>query len=841
MEPISRPNMSRNTNTTVATAANVTTSAGVELLLSPTRSSVSAITSNTKTTDLCHNNNLRVLQHCSNSSNVIQHHQYPPILVAPPPLVPSPLIHSTQTSSLLPTSQLMLSTTTTTTPGSLPQFQQHGGSHQMVTASTVPVSAAIMPSSNITTAGMALSPFGILPHERVVPNHIHHRHQHKKLSSSPSSKTVMDASTTNSAQILNTPAINPQRFYVEPTHLSNKMKQYDSIQQQQNRAKIVNGLSDKNLPIVSSTYSPQSYEQRYIPRTTSHQVGYLSVITRTAATTSNGTVMNDIVTNSNYYQTQPIPLQTKTTDNHDRHYYHFDSAVSANQTPQQQIDNILLMGTPVQRGDPMHIVKNLQSMQSDIDCYGINNKSVGPTPLLNNSSKSIIEHHHLQQLPKSAVIDSSSSYNSQYFNRRQPPPAHLHQHNQPHLQQHIITGNPKILPTPTSLTVVSANGNTYLDVQQHQRHNRWNLEQHKPPTVSTSSCFPTSLFNQPSLQHQHQTYHNTVSTFNVQSSASSIHPNQQVSQPTHQNNFIVTSANPTYYSPTTTMVSSTVTSVTIASPPPSLPLYNRSQHNNNRPQQNPNNYHDLTNVHRGNYVIHDNNNSPSVPHVIVPNIEQELSHLCDDSISTADVKLKPLNVNTRKPSFIDSYIKFIQRGTNNTVTKEEDECFNEKKMTRPLSSSTPKPISKPYIPLAPLLKPKVVSTSEQTSRNIHCEDKKASNVSTTITTTTTTDDDPRYFPLPKTSSSIAGISDDSHGENSWLSADDEQDQWWISSSKGPCSTSSTATSMIKNKVNVENKKKKSVGTLKKKRTNSVTAIKKQSMHKQVLIFKFSNN
>jgi len=864
MESIGRSTiMGSNTNTTVSTIANATSSAVVGLLLSQARPSVATITSNTKTTGLCHNGIHRMpLQHCANGSNVIQHHQYPSILVAPPPptLVPSSLIHPTQTGAMLPASpQLMLSTTTVTTSGVIPQFQQHNGPHQLVTAAAAPVSVApiVMPTSNVTSVGMALSPFGILPHERVVPHNTHQRHQHRKLPCPQSSKPIMD---TSGAQILTAPVINSQRFYIEPTHLSNKIKQYDSIQPQaqpqpqqpqpQHRIKIVNSISDKSLPVVSSAYVPQPYEQRYQPRTASQQVGYLSVITRTAVPTTNG-VMNDITANNNYYQAQPLPLQSKTSDNHDRQYYHFDSTVSASQTPQQQLDNILLMGTPVQRGDPMHIVKNLQSMQTDIDCYGVkkmidqqprllatdNGKTISPTNLLGNGNKCLIEHQHqhLQQLPKSAVIDPSSSYSDQYFNRRQPPPAHLHQHhNQPHLQQHIVTGNTKMLPTPTSLTVVSANGNTYLDVQQHQRNHRWNLDHQKPPIVSTSSCFTgnisSGVFHQPpSLhQHHHQQYNNTVQTFNVQPPPTSVHhQHQHISQPAHHNNFTVSSVNPTYYSPTTTMVSSTVTPLTTTSP--SLSLYNRTQSNNQR--QHNNIFQDFTNnLQGGNYVLNDDNRTSSLPHVVVPNIEEELSHLCDDSTTTTTTnttttttRVKPLNIITQKPSFIDSYIKFIHGGTSMTE-KPEDECNDKsKKLSTPLTSSSPKPISKPYVPLP---KPKILPTIEQTSRNGSSEDiKKINNV------TTTTDDDPRYFPLPKTSSSIAGISDDrsdgSNGENSWLS-DDEHDQWWISSSKA--SSSATATSVIKNKVDVFNKKKNN-GTVKKRRTNSVVPIKKQSMQK----------
>lgn len=850
--------MGSNTNPIVSSIANATSSTVVGLLLSQARPSVATITSNTKTIGLCHDGNHRMpLQHCPNTSNIIHHHQYPPILVAPSPptLIPPSLIHSTQTGSMLPAPpQLMLSSTTVTTSGVIPQFQQHNGPHQLVTAATAPVSVApiVMPTSNVTTVGMALSPFGILPHERVVPHHTHHRHQHRKLPGLQSSKTIMDTNNTSAAQILTSPVINSQRFYIEPNHLNNKVKQYDIQPQPQQRLKIADSISDKSLPVVSSAYVPQPYEQRYQPRTASQQVGYLSVITRTAVPTTNG-VMNDIAPNNNYYQAQPIPLQSKTSDNHDRHYYHFDSTVSASQTPQQQLDNILLMGTPVQRGDPMHIVKNLQSMQTDNDCYGVkkmidqqprllatdNGKTIAPTNLLGNGSKCIIEHQHqhLQQLPKSSVIDPSS-YNGQYFNRRQPPPAHLHQHhNQPHLQQHIVAGNTKMLPTPTSLTVVSANGNTYLDVQQHQRHHRWNMDHQKPPIVSTSSCFTgnisSGVFHQPPLHQQHhQQYNDTVQTFNVQPPPSSVHhQHQHISQPAHHNNFAVSSVNPTYYSPTTTMVSPIVTSVTTTSP--SLSLYNRTESNNQR--QHTNIFQDFTNnLQGGNYVVNDDNRTSSLPNVIVPNIEEELSYLCDDSTTTTittntttTTRAKPLNNTTPKPSFIDSYIKFLNGGANSMTDKPEDECIDKsKKSLIPLALSSPKPISKPYVPL-PKPKPKILPTAEPTSsRNGSGEDiKKINNV------TTTTDDDPRYFPLPKTSALIAGISDDrsdgSNGENSWLSADDEHDQWWISSTKAPNIVATT--SVIKNKVDVISKTKKNNSTMKKKRTNSATPNKKQSM------------
>lgn len=844
MEPVGRSNsMGSNTNTAAATAPSVT-SAVVELLLSPVRPSAA---NNSKTTGLVHSGNHRVpLQHCSSGSNVV-HHQYSPILLRPPQpglMIPG----STQTNPLLPTSpQLMLSTTTTTTPGVISHFQPHGnGSHQLVTASTVPVSATlpVMPTSNITSAGMALSPFGILPHERVVPHHTHHhRLQLRKPMCSSSPKTLMDPSSSNNPQILTTPTIHSQRFYINPSsHLSNKIKQYDSIQQEHIRIKNLNSVPDKSQPVVSSAYSVQSYDQRYQPRTPPQQVGYLSVITRTAVTTTNPVVLNDVApSNSNYYPAQPILSQSKTSVNQDRQYYNFDSTVSASQTPQQQLDNILLLGTQVQRGDPMHIVKNLHSMQTDIDCYGVkkmieqqprlatdNCKTIGSTGLLSNGNKTIIDHqlHHLQQLPKSSVIDPSSTYNGQYFIKRQPPPAHLHQHqNQPHLPQHIVTGNAKMLHPPTSLSVLSASGNTPLDVQQYQRHLHWNLDQ-KTPAVSTSSCFSgnisSGVFHQPSLQHQQ--FNNVPSTFNVQSSTSSIHQHQQpLSQPAHQNNFIVSSLNSTYYNPVATIASTVVTSV--ATTNSSLSSNSRPQHSN----QPKHSYKlsDLTNNLHLNFVENDCSILPiatSHPRVIVPNIEKELSHLIDKPTTTHNVAVKPFKPTNPKPSFLDSYIKFLRGGGSCTTVLKKDVCYDlPKTLIQPLLSSTPKPIPKPYIPLQKT-KEIAVSVGEFPTPNGSSEDcKKISNV------TTTTDDDPRYFPLPKLSTSIAQESNDesdgSNDGNSWLSPDDDS-QWWMTSSKGSINP---ATSVIKNKMDKGNKKKKNSEKLKKRSTNSTKANKKQSM------------
>lgn len=826
MEPSRRSGMSGNSNAAVTGSVNASSSV-VGLLLSPTRATAAAaISSNAKATGLCHSDNHRVpSQLCSNSSNVIQHHQYPPILA--PHLIRSSLVHPT--SSLLPTSpQLMLSTTQTSTSEVIPRYQQHGdgGSRQLGTATTPPASASpvVMPGSNISTLGM-VSPFGILPHERVVPHQTHHRHQSRKLPTCPpSSKNLMDTSST---QLISSSVSNPQRFYDEPlSHTGSKIKQYDSVQQSHHRIKVANGIADKNQPVVSSGYTPQSYESRYQPRTVSQQVGYLSVITRTAGATVNGTVMDDVTSNNNYYQAQASPLQAKTPDNHDRQYYHFDSSISASQTPQQTVDNMLLM-TPVQRGDPMHIVKNLQSMQTDIDCYGVKkmieqqprlltideSKSVGPTALLNNNGKCSVEnkHQHVQQLPKSTVTDPSLSYNSQYFDRRQPPPAHLHQHhNQSHIQQHLASGNGKMLPTPTSLTVV-ANGSTYYD----QRHHRWNLDQQKPLTISTPSCFsgniPTGMFHQPSMPQQQ--YNNTVSTFNVQHPETSIHQHQQMSESVHHNNFIVPSGNSTYYNLTTTMVSPTVTSVTTTS---SSMTYNR--HNHNTDQQNLNNFQNFANnVQGGNFAANDDNRFLSLPHVIVPNIEQELGHLCDGSLPTARVIVKPSNVVTKKPSFIDSYIKFLSGDSNSSIVETEDECFEKpKKIQRPLISSPPKLISKPYIPLS---KPKVPLSISETPlpRNGSCEGAK--NI------VTTTDDDPRYFPLPKTSASTAIDSDESNSDSNWLSsAEDDHDQWWTNSSKTP---STSTASVIKSKSDVKKKKKNTA--VKKKQSNTVSTTKKRSM------------
>ncbi|VVC43818.1 Hypothetical protein CINCED_3A000178 [Cinara cedri] len=664
-----------------ATSTNVT-SAVVGLLLSPSRPSVTTVTSNTKTAGLCHVANSRVpLQHPGNG-NVISHEQYAPI------------------------------------------FQEHGG--QLIASPAVPAvstSPIIMPPSNIATVGMELSPFGILPHERVVPQHAHHRQ--------------------------------PRKFPVCPQFTKTPM------------------------------------DTDYEPRTTSQPVGYLSVITRT----TNSVTMDNMATNNNYYQTQPLPLplQTKTSDNHDRQYYHFENAVPANQTPQHQLDNILLMGAPVQRGDPMHIVKNLQSMQTDIDCYGVKKmieqqpriistdigKSIGPPTLLNNiSGKRIIEN---QQLPKSVMINSS--YNGQYF-RRQPPPAHIYPHHgQTNLQQNIMIGN------------------TYLDVH---RHPNWNLDHQKPHTTSTTSCFTGNsspgVFHQSILQ-QSQPYNNTVSTFNIQPPVSTIPQLQQMPVPTH-NNFIVSTVSPTYYVQTPSTVSP-MTLVTTSSPS----IFNR-QHHNTEPQ-NPE-FQDFTNnIQSTNYAVNENNRPPYTPHVVVPNIEEELSHLCDETMSTTNAIVKPLNVKPKQPSFIDSYIKFLNGDVGSVSKPEIENNEKSKKLMHPLSSSTPKPLPKPYIPIS---KPKiVVPANEQTSSRSNEEDNKKT------TNTTTLDEDPRYFPLPKTSSAILDEkSAGSNHENSW-SGDQEQDQWWMASSLE-----------IKKKINVNNnKKKKNNSTQKKKTLNSNTAVKKQ--------------
>lgn len=675
---------------TTATSTNVT-SAVVGLLLSPSRPSVTTITSNSKITGLCHVTNPRVpLQHSSNG-NVINHEQYAPI------------------------------------------FQEHSG--QLITSPTVPAvstSPIIMPTSNITSVGMELSPFGILPHERVVPQHTHHR-QHRKFPVCPQfSKTPMDTD--------------------------------------------------------------------FEPRTTSQSVGYLSVITRT----TNSVTMDNMATNNNYYQTQPLPLplQTKTSDNHDRQYYHFENTVSPNQTTQHQLDNILLMGAPVQRGDPMHIVKNLQSMQTDIDCYGVKKmieqqpriistdigKSVGSPTLLNNiSGKRIIEN---QQLPKSVMINPS--YNGQYFNRRQPPPAHLYPHHgQTNIQQNIMIGN------------------TYLDVH---RHPNWNLDHQKPHTVSTTSCFTANVssgvFHQSILQQSQPYNNNTVSTFNVQPSVSNIPQLQQMPVPTH-NNFIVSTVNPTYYAQTPSTVSP-MTSVTTSSPS----IFNR-QHHNNEPQNT--DFQDFTNniQSTNNYVVNDDNRPPYTPHVVVPNIEEELSHLCDETMSSTNAIIKPLNVKQKQPSFIDSYIKFLNGGAGSISKSEIENNEKSKKLLHPLSTSTPKPLPKPYIPIS---KPKIVTANEQTLSCSNGEDIKKT------TSVTTLDEDPRYFPLPKTSSSILDEkSEGSNHENSW-SGDQDQDQWWITSSLE-----------IKKKINVNNKKKKKNNTQKKKPLNSNAVVKKQSMCKNITI------
>lgn len=669
-----------------ATSTNVT-SAVVGLLLSPSRPPVTTITSNSKPPGLCHISNPRVpLQHSSNGT-VIGHEQYAPIFQ-----------------------------------------EQHSG--QLIASPTVPAvstSPIIMPPSNITTVGMELSPFGILPHERVVPQHAHHR-QHRKFPVCPQFTKTMDTD--------------------------------------------------------------------YEPRTTSQPVGYLSVITRT----TNSVTMDNMATNNNYYQAQPLPLplQTKTSDNHDRQYYHFENTVPANQTPQHQLDNILLMGAPVQRGDPMHIVKNLQSMQTDIDCYGVKKiieqqpriistdigKSIGPPALLNNiSGKRIIEN---QQLPKSVMINPS--YNGQYFNRRQPPPAHLYPHHgQANLQQNIMIGN------------------TYLDVH---RHPNWNLEHQKPHAVSTASCFTgnvsSGVFHQSILQ-QSQPYNNTASTFNVQPPVSSIPQLQQMPVPTH-NNFIVSTVNPTYYVQTPSTVSP-MTSVSTSSPS----IFNRQQqqqHHNSEPP-NPDFQEFTGNIQSASYVVNEENRSSYTPHVVVPNIEEELSHLCDETTSTNNATVKPLNVKSKQPSFIDSYIKFLNGGAGSVSKSEIENHEKSKKLLHPLLTSTPKPISKPYIPIS---KPKIVITvNEQTPSRSNGEDiKKTTNL-------TTLDEDPRYFPLPKTSSSIlVEKSDGSDHEKSW--SDQEQDQWWITSAFD-----------IKKKKNANKKNKKNTTQKKPKPLSSNAAVKKQSM------------
>jgi len=742
MEPVDRPRREVNAAATAAAAAAAEEAASTMspvILFSSTRPPMATIASNIKPSGLCHNGH-----------NVIHHnHQYP-ILVAP--------------HEVRPPAQMMLSSTTAaTTPGVTPQYQQQGvGPHQQITATvTVPVSAnplTAMSAPNVTTVGgMALSPFGILPHDI-------NRHQHKKLMYSQPSKTLVDTGGISNVQIPSTSVIN-SRFYVEPTH--------DGFQQKHNNNKIktINGVSDKNLPVVPNAYGPQSYEQRYQSRTVPQQVGYLSVITRTAVTSTNCLAMNDIA-NNNYYQNQDVQLQSKTSDNHNsKQYYHFNGTVPVSQT--HQLDNNMLQtGTPVQRCDPMHIVKNLQSMQTEID-YGVkkvteprlsvaeNSKNFAHTAnLLNNKCTIEYPHNNFQHLPKPLVMDSSSSYNSHYFNTRQPPPAHLHlHHNQPQLQQHV---------PPLAVTY---NGNTYLDVQQNTRHHPWSSDQQKPLAVSTSSCFSgnisTGIFNQPSLQQQHNQFNSTASTFNVQPPTSNVHQMSQPSQTAHHNNLIVPSVNPTYYNPITTSVATSITTT-------SSSLYSNKQH-------------------------HPNNSVPSnlintVPHVIVPNIEQELSYLCDDSISTTSVNtVKPFNT-VQQPSFIDSYIKFIH---GDTTAKTDDTCNGKsKKLLQPILSSTPR--HKPYIPLPT---PKIVSGEHISSQNSSCGDVKK-----------TTEYDSKHFPLPKMSS-IASIAPDNkriktNNDENWSTHDNDQ-LWTTSPGNKP-------SSVIKKKN-------------KKNSANSITTVKKPSI------------
>ncbi|XP_050438617.1 uncharacterized protein LOC126844453 [Adelges cooleyi] len=153
--------------------------------------------------------------------------------------------------------------------------------------------------------------------------------------------------------------------------------------------------------------------------------------------------------------------------------------------------------------------------------------------------------------------------------------------------------------------------------------------------------------------------------------------------------------------------------------------------------------------------------------VVVPDIESELGHLmtpvsCNSKNASeiATASSLPAIVKCSKPSFMDSYLKFINGG--DAAVRETNAPPPAKKLLLPPTQPTVKT-------------PQVCTPKASGSLNT-----TKSNATTKTSTTLTLDDDPRYFPLAKSTCRFS-------------SSDSDEDHYWSTKSSTSITTAATMT------------------------------------------------
>ncbi|XP_050531226.1 putative uncharacterized protein DDB_G0282133 [Daktulosphaira vitifoliae] len=230
------------------------------------------------------------------------------------------------------------------------------------------------------------------------------------------------------------------------------------------------------------------------------------------------------------------------------------------------------------------------------------------------------------------------------------------------------------------------------------------------------------------------------------------------------------------------------------------------QYNNNTTQvqntyNNPNSYYSgSVNLYNNNVQVQNQQNvvapmqqqltslEPS-SRVVVPDIELELSHLVsipvNNNLSNNVTSPSLPIVKCSKPSFMDSYLKFLN---GNEETRENNVPPPAKKLLLPLAQHSAKPLS--------------ASTKKTTSPNNHNLIKN--NTKCNTSNSLTLDDDPRYFPLAKSTCRFS-------------SSDSDDDCW--------SKKSTTTTSMNTTVNNVRNLKSTSKNiSSKNMKINKITPI-----------------
>lgn len=172
----------------------------------------------------------------------------------------------------------------------------------------------------------------------------------------------------------------------------------------------------------NKNYSENRYERNQTPTTNQSCWENERQTSRKFPNNSSNNYNNSTLTENNTHNEEPVPQSqnsNRTLSLSEKHQNYFDG------------NNVALQDLSSCRGDPMSIVKNLQSLQQSCQLQDKSTKSLTPTSVTTSSKPAVTRRKSIEKpTPHSSMNDVSNTVMADYLASRVPPPAHSSTSNQ---------------------------------------------------------------------------------------------------------------------------------------------------------------------------------------------------------------------------------------------------------------------------------------------------------------------------------------------------------------------------------------------------------------------------